>query len=42
MTRIWEDKKKGRGKGKLSPFGVRELLTLAAACETAALGQLYS
>ena len=39
MTGIREDKKsEGRRKNKPFPFGMRELLTLAAACETAALG----
>lgn len=39
-TGIREDKKRqGRRESKPSPFGMRELITLAAACETAALGQ---
>ena len=39
MTGIREDKRRqGRRKSKPSPFGMRELLTLTAASESAALG----
>lgn len=43
MSGIWEDKKRqGRRKSKPFPLGMRELLTLAAACETEGIGRAAS